>query len=626
MVEVSKFNERQGKRELTKTLRLRIVRPLFSEDAENFFKEEKDKRYNKKLKELGHEPDKKELKMLKYAKHISSNDKFWDDMKRKYPDMLTWQQLGPFLRLYQEKLAKAYNETIANLYLERIYKLNTSSGKNNGDIRSHAYKILNSLPDEKHVSSSEVMQGMGSKIRSMFRENDIKYNKISLPTVKADSAPVPFYKDNGFKIKNHNGDFVITLPIPEHELIPKPYTNKKGKDSLYYELKLTAPDKIGKNKKFHTKDITLILGTAGRKKNKTWSKDNGTDAEIRRLINTDENEKTDHQQRWLQYFENLQSTEKKKIYEDSKKKKYKWKTIKKEFNITEDEPKDNDDRAKWKEKYMEKYLKTHPYSEDQFKKDFLEKAKVSYLEITRGKKSLHGGTDWYVNFVINLPPQNTNVDVKKYGGIDLGYRTPLVFAVNDSYSRYSIKKNDVAEHNRRMRARTRILMKKNSLQRKGHGTKNKLKIVEQLNEKSEMFKRKIIERWAMEAVKFFKREGVGTVQMEDLSNMKDRHDRFFDNVLRISWPYAQMQGQIEKKLSENGIKVNLVDPSFTSQLCSKCKKLNSYFNFKYRRKKKFPNFKCKFCDYEENADYNGAKNISNPEISNIVSSLKKEKI
>lgn len=143
-----------------------------------------------------------------------------------------------------------------------------------------------------------------------------------------------------------------------------------------------------------------------------------------------------------------------------------------------------------------------------------------------------------------------------------------------------------------------------------------------MTKKSERFRKSIIRRWTKEVAEFFRKEKAGIVQMEDLSGIKNKEEEtFFAKLLRTSWNYAQMQEAIKNKLNEYGIEVKFINPKYTSRICHSCKHPNSYFNFEYREKNKFPLFKCEKCGIECNADYNAAKNMTNLNIEKLTLSL-----
>lgn len=175
-------------------------------------------------------------------------------------------------------------------------------------------------------------------------------------------------------------------------------------------------------------------------------------------------------------------------------------------------------------------------------------------------------------------------------------------------------------------ARRRVILRKNSIKRSGHGSANKLEPIINMTNKNDRYRKKIIERWAKEVTTFFIKNRVGIVQMEDLSTMKDKQDSFFNENLRIFWPYAQMQNMIENKLKEYGIEVHKVSARYTSQLCSGCHEWNNQFNFAYRKENNSPKFKCPKCNLEISADYNAARNIATKDIDKIIAKASKGKL
>jgi len=77
------------------------------------------------------------------------------------------------------------------------------------------------------------------------------------------------------------------------------------------------------------------------------------------------------------------------------------------------------------------------------------------------------------------------------------------------------------------------------------------------------------------------------------------------NRIVSSMPYYKLTNYIEYKANWKGIKVIKTDEKKTSKTCSKC----GYENKGNRRNQGL--FKCKRCEYQVNADFNGAKNIKN---------------
>lgn len=487
-----------------KTLCLRILRPLYSTEIEAEIKSEKDKRKSEEKK-------------------IELHAGFYQKLGKKYPEIFGWDKLSSLLNQLQRQISQVYNTSITELYIKTIAEGKKSNKHYISDIvYNRAYrKFFNAY----------IALGICTKVEANFRSNELLNQKSALPTAKSENFPIVLHKQKGgdgekggFKISSNNGDLIFEIQIPFYEY------DAKNRIEPFKWIKHGGQKPT----------IRLILSTLRRKANRGWVKDEGTDAEIKKVIEG--------------------------------------------------------------------------------------KYQVSQIEINRGKK-IGEHQKWFVNFTIEQPVYKRELDKNIIGGLDVGVRSPLVCAVNNSFARYSIDSNDVLKFSKQTFAFRRRLLSKNSLKRSGHGSANKLEPITQITEKNDRFKKKIIERWAKEVTNFFVKNCVGVVQMEDLSNMKDKEDSFFNQYLRGFWPYYQMQNSVENKLKEYGIEVKRVNAKYTSQICSNpnCRHWNSYFNFQYRKDNKFPKFKCKKCNLEISADYNAAKNLSDPDINKIIAKSTKKK-
>ena len=69
------------------------------------------------------------------------------------------------------------------------------------------------------------------------------------------------------------------------------------------------------------------------------------------------------------------------------------------------------------------------------------------------------------------------------------------------------------------------------------------------------------------------------------------------------WNYAELFEVLDNKLVKQGVLVNKISPTYTSQRCSACG-----WTRKDNRKKK--RFKCDKCSYECDADLNASLNLS----------------
>lgn len=69
------------------------------------------------------------------------------------------------------------------------------------------------------------------------------------------------------------------------------------------------------------------------------------------------------------------------------------------------------------------------------------------------------------------------------------------------------------------------------------------------------------------------------------------------------WNYREIQGRLEQKCEEHGVRVNYVSPTYTSQRCSSCGWVR-----KSNRNGKL--FRCEKCSNERDADLNASVNLS----------------
>jgi len=81
---------------------------------------------------------------------------------------------------------------------------------------------------------------------------------------------------------------------------------------------------------------------------------------------------------------------------------------------------------------------------------------------------------------------------------------------------------------------------------------------------------------------------------------KKRGSRF--NRMLGGWSYGELLTLLTYKAESVGKRVMQVNPSYTSQRCSRC-------GYIHRDNRKGPLFKCKQCGFELNAALNAARNI-----------------
>ncbi len=205
--------------------------------------------------------------------------------------------------------------------------------------------------------------------------------------------------------------------------------------------------------------------------------------------------------------------------------------------------------------------------------------------------------------------ESSQLNPNKIMGIDLGIVNSAYMAFNnDKWTRYNIEGNEIIEFKRRVEARRNSLLKQSKHcgeGRRGHGRATRIKPIQKLQHKVENFRKTTNHKYSKYIIDMAVKEGVGVIQMEDLSGINER-DKFLKN-----WSYYDLQQKVEYKAKEKGIEVKYVDPKYTSQRCNQCGVINK------ENRKNQSTFECS-CGHKANADFNAAKNISMENIEEII--------
>lgn len=233
---------------ITKTISLRIIRPYYGNEIENEITSAK-------------------AKSKKDGAEGALEQTFWIGLKARYPEITSTGEFYGLLYSIRREATIYYNRAISLLYQTLITnkeKISTAKALSAGPY--HEFR---------HRFTSYISLGLRQKLQSNFRRKELMRCEIALPTAKAGNFPIPIYKQvdkqgkGGFKISElANGDFIIELPLMA-------YHKAKGKsEKEYVELDIEPV----------VLNVPVILSTQRRRANKTWFKDEGTDAEIRRVM------------------------------------------------------------------------------------------------------------------------------------------------------------------------------------------------------------------------------------------------------------------------------------------------------------------------------------------------------
>src|SRR5690625_4467732 len=212
---------------------------------------------------------------------------------------------------------------------------------------------------------------------------------------------------------------------------------------------------------------------------------------------------------------------------------------------------------------------------------------------------------FYLLVTYKLEKEVEERDKTRIMGVDLGIANFAYTAFSfDNWLRYNIEGNEILEFKRRVEARRKSMQRQSKYAgkgRRGRGRKTLLKPIEKLRGKVNNFKRTTNHKYSKYIVDLADKHNCGVIQMEDLSGIKNN-----------DWTYYEFQNYVEYKAKERGIEVRKIDPSYTSQRCSCCGYIAE------GNRKTQDKFKCVICGYKTHADFNAAKNISNPRIEKLI--------
>ncbi len=220
---------------------------------------------------------------------------------------------------------------------------------------------------------------------------------------------------------------------------------------------------------------------------------------------------------------------------------------------------------------------------------------------------------WEFSLAYDFSVPERDFDKDKILGIDLGVAIPIVAAISSEYKRIYIHGNEIekfrknTEEMRRQMNKSRVYAGEGSV---GHGRDKRLQPVDRIGNRIANFRNTKNNAWSREIIDFAVKNKCGTIQMEDLSGITAGQQPFFLK----SWTYYDLQQKIKYKAEAAGIDVVLINPEYTSQRCSSCGYISKGNRISQSE------FVCQKCGYEENADYNAARNIATKDIEKIIKS------
>ncbi len=209
--------------------------------------------------------------------------------------------------------------------------------------------------------------------------------------------------------------------------------------------------------------------------------------------------------------------------------------------------------------------------------------KLGTLRITKKNNN------WIAQISVTVPtPISTG---NKSMGIDLGLKVPAVAVTEDGKTKFFGNGRENKYIKRKFRYRRKILGK----------AKNLNAIKKSMNKEQRWMKDKD-HKISRQIIEFAKKNNISVIRLEKLANIRNTARTSRKNEKNLhTWSFYRLAIFIEYKANIEGIKVEYVNPKYTSQLCPSCSTKNKAKDRKY---------KCS-CGYKTHRDRVGAINIIN---------------
>lgn len=230
---------------------------------------------------------------------------------------------------------------------------------------------------------------------------------------------------------------------------------------------------------------------------------------------------------------------------------------------------------------------------------------------------------WFIVISYEFEPTHKELDSNKILGVDLGIVNIATMQIWDKntkqYNKLSCKEcmidgKELIHYRQRIEARRRslsIASKYCGEGRIGHGRNTRMKPIDNIGGKISRFKDTYNHKISKYIIDFAIKYNCGTIQMEDLSGFSESQS---ESLLK-NWSYYDLQSKVEYKANEVGIKINFINPQYTSKRCNHCGNIHSENRDCRNNQAKF---KCVVCGFEDNADINASKNIAIQDIEQII--------
>jgi len=174
-------------------------------------------------------------------------------------------------------------------------------------------------------------------------------------------------------------------------------------------------------------------------------------------------------------------------------------------------------------------------------------------------------------------------------GVDLGLKIPAVAATQDGKIKFFGNGRQNKFHKRKHRS-----------VRKKLGKLKKLKAIRKRHDKEQRWMKDQDHKVSRQIINFAKENNIKIIRLEKLSGIRQTARTSRKNEKNLhSWSFYRLAQYVEYKAILAGIKIEYVNPKYTSQICPVCGVKNHANDRKY---------KCS-CGFKTHRDILGAKNI-----------------
>lgn len=214
-------------------------------------------------------------------------------------------------------------------------------------------------------------------------------------------------------------------------------------------------------------------------------------------------------------------------------------------------------------------------------KQYLHNAKCGLMRIVEKSGK------WFAQVSLEVPTEITTGE--QVMGVDLGLKVPAVVVTSKGKTRFLGNGRENKYRKRKFRSERKML-----------GKKKKLCAIRRLDNKEQRWMKDKDHKVSRQIIDFATKNQVSVIHLEKLTNIRKTTRTSRKNEKNLhTWSFYRLAQFIEYKANMAGIKVEYVDPAYTSQKCPSCSALNKATDRKYS---------C-LCGFHTHRDKVGAMNI-----------------